>query len=358
MKKIVLLQLLVVALLVSCTYAGKDPDQAVMKAYELRMDGKVDAAKVMLDSILLAHPQNAMAHYEKARVLSYMMNASKEVKIGDVLESVNLAIDNDPGNVSYVYFKAVMSFLDAYISMQMSQGEIPEKVKAACEEFENVLKLKPDYYDARLYLVDIYGLLPPEMGGDSAKAAEYADLLEDANTYYGAKARSILSPEDMDYVKFWEELMAKNNQDPRYMMEAGKACLYAEEPDRAAEYFAQAMELDPAYNILLLDMMRYYLYSVMGSQDQKETALPLAKKYGEKYLASQPDPIVPLKAYTIGWISRFEKFLGNEEASQQMTEKAKALDPYFSRATGLPSMLDFIPPDEVCYCYMTFFGPF
>jgi tetratricopeptide (TPR) repeat protein len=358
MKKIVLLQMLIIGTLSCCTFAANDPDKEVIKAYELRMAGKVDESKDMLDSVIAKFPDNAMAHYEMARIKEHMMLGGGQVKLAEVQASINKAVENDPGNVIYAYYKSFVDFLDAYMAMQMGKDDVQEKVTRACEDFEKVLELKPDYHEARLTLVEIYGLLPPDMGGDPGKASEYAEYLVTADTYYGAKATAILASEDMDHVKHWEDVIGEDNDNPKLFMEAGKACLYAEDPEKAEEYFIEAIELDPSYNIQLLNLSRYHMYLVMQNQELMETELPLAKEYAEKYLETTSAPIVPLKAYTLGMLSRFERFLGNPEASEKRLQEAKELDPYFSKAAGLPSMLSFIPPDEVCYCYSSFFGPF
>jgi tetratricopeptide (TPR) repeat protein len=358
MKKIVLLQLLIIGILASCVFEYKNPKIAVRTPYKLRMMGRVDDAKAVLDTLLLEFHDKAIVHYEKARLESYMMVGGGDIKLEDVKKSIGLAMEYDPENVIYAYFNAHASFLDAYIAMQMGQGEVKELVSNACDKFEGVLELKPDYHEARLTLVEIYGLLPPDMGGDSEKASEYAEWLESNDEYFGAKARAILSSEETDLVKYWEDFIKKDEKDPRYLKEAGTACLYAGDPEKAEKYFTDAIQLDHKYNIQLLNLSRYHMYMVMQDQESAATELPLAKEYAEKYLETKPEPIVPLKAYTLGMLSRFERFLGNPEAAEKRMQEAQSLDPYFSRASGLPSMGNFIAPDEMDHHYSSYFGPF
>ncbi|HRZ21281.1 MAG TPA: HAMP domain-containing sensor histidine kinase, partial [Bacteroidales bacterium] len=40
------------------------------------------------------------------------------------------------------------------------------------------------------------------------------------------------------------------------------------------------------------------------------------------------------------------------------TEEAKAMDPYFSRAAGIPTLLLFDPPDQISHQYFSFFSWF
>lgn len=355
MKKLFFLQMVMPGIFISCMFSGNLP---VKQAYELRMTGKVDEAKVILKGILERDSTNAMAHYEMARLNDYMFTGGGNIKIDDILASAKKAVTYDPKNVSYAYFMAIASFGNAYMAMQMGQEDIKPYIDETAAAFDKVLALKPDYHEATLYLVEIYGLLPPDMGGDSSKAAAFAEKLSEANGYFGAKARSVLAPEGTDQVKFWQDLLVLNGNKPEYLMEAGKACLYAEDPENAEKYFDEAIKSDPANNVLILDLARYHLYSVMQNKELASTELPIAKQYIEEYLDTQPEPIVPLKAYSLGWLARIEMFQGNQSESEKRMDEAKALDPYFSRATGIPALLLFDPPDQISHHFFSFFRPF
>lgn len=358
MKKMICLQFVIIGVMTSCTFAGNNPDKEVLKAYELRMSGKVDQAKAALENILAKDSTNAMAHYEMARLKHYMLTGGGGVKIDDIVTSVNKAVTFDPENVTYAYYKAVATFLNAFMAMQTGQGDVKNSVAETCAQFEKVLSLKPDYYEAGLYLVEIYGMLPKDMGGDSAKAAAYAEKLEKMDGYFGAKAKAALSPENTDLVKFWKDLLAKDEKNPELLKEAGRACLYAEDLANAENYFDRAIKSDPSQNILMLDLARYHMYKVMENKDLAAAELPLAKSFIGKYLNSTPEPVVPLKAYANGLLMRCEMFLGNQAEAEKLMEEAKALDPYFSRASGVPTILLFDPPDEICHHFFSFFSPF
>lgn len=358
MKKIFIAILPVLGILFACTSVGSNPDKEVVKAYDLRMGGKVDDAKRLLENILQEDSSNAMAHFEMARLNHYMLVGGGRVKLDDVSRSIGLAVENDPDNVIYAYYNANVSFLEAYMEMQMGQGEVKEKVTEACEEFERALSLKPDYHEALLTLVEIYGLLPPKKGGDRSKALFYADKLAGMDSYFGAKAKSILASDDTDFMKYWEDLLEKDKDNPKLLTEAGIASLYAEDPGKAESYFEQSIKLDPTNNIMILNLARYHMYMVMQDQEQAAVELPLAKKYAARYLESKPEPIIPLRAYALGLLSLFDRFLENPEEAEKRMEEAKSLDPYYSKATGLPSMILFVPPDEICHEYSSFFRPF
>jgi tetratricopeptide (TPR) repeat protein len=358
MKKLVFLLLLSIGVLASRSFASNNPDKEVQKAFELRMNGKVDEAKALLNSILAKDSTNAMAWYEMARINHYMFVGGGGTNIDDIIASINKAVAYDPTNVTYAYYKAIASFLNAFMAMETGQGEVNNRVVQTCSQFEEVLKLKPDYYEATLYLVEIYGLLPKDMGGDSAQAAAYAWKLSTLDKYFGAKALAVLAPEGTDLVKYWNDLLVKNKENPEFLMEAGRACLYKDDLINAEKYFDKAIKFNPSKNILILDLARYHIMKVMQSQDLGKTELPIAKTYLEKYLKTLPDPIIPLKAYTLGLMTLVERFLGNQAESDKLMDQAILLDKYFSRASGVPTLLLFDSPDQISHHYFSFFSPY
>jgi hypothetical protein len=330
----------------------------VMNAYYLRMNGKVDQAKSLLEDILKKDSTNAMAYYELARLQSYMLIGRGKVTMEDILISMNKAVTNNPKNEIYAYYRAITCFLNAFISMQQGQEQVKPKIDETCKAFEKVLELDPGYYEAMLYLVDIKGMLPKDMGGDSAKAIEYTGKLEKLDNYFGAKARADLLPENSDMVKYWESLLMSNKKNPEYLMEIGRSYLYRDDPTNAELYFNEARKSDPSKNILILDLARYHIYKVMGNKELTTTELPLSKTYIEQYLKSIPEPIIPLKAYSMGLIALTDNFLGNQaEADKRMGEE-NLLDPYYSKSSGIPTLMLFEPPDKVCHNYFSFFRPF
>ena len=356
MKKMTFLLVLTIGMLSSNSFADNKLDKEVQKAFELRINGKVDEAKTILEGILSKDSTNAMAHYEMARLKLYMLIGGGGGSINDVIISANKAVNFDPKNVIYAYNKALTTFLNAYMGMDSGQGDVKGKIAETCTQFDKVLMLKPDYSEAMLYLVEIYGLLPKDMGGDSAKAVAYAGKLANIDKYYGAKAKVALAPESTDRVKFWEDLIAKNPKSPEYLKEAGKTCLMKDDFPNAERYFDQAIKANSSNNILILDLARYKMMKSMQNQDLAKTELPVAKTYLEKYLKTLPEPIVPLKAYALNAISICERILGNHAEADKLEKEAETLDKYFSKATAVPSGFD--PPNQICHGYGSFFSPF
>ncbi|NQV01171.1 MAG: hypothetical protein HQ542_00865, partial [Bacteroidia bacterium] len=298
----------------------------------------------------------AMAWYELSRVKWYMLTGGGNVSMDEILESIDKATLYDSGNVIYAYAKAMDLFLSAYMAMHKGGDNVTDAVGKTCQEFEHVLVLKPDYSEAMLYLVEIYGLLPQEMGGDSAKAVGYVELLEQTDDFYAAKAKLVLNPGDE--VAFWQDWLSTHDTTPEVLREIGIAYLYQEDIDQTKTYFKQAMLLDSTQNILLLDISRYYMFQVMQNRELADSLLPISAKFINKYLASEPTPVIPLQAYATGMLVKTEMFTGHKEEAEKLMEEAKALDPYFSRASGIPGASLFEPPDKISHHFTSFFRPF
>jgi tetratricopeptide (TPR) repeat protein len=337
---------------------GRNTDQPVQKAYELRMNGKVDDAKKLLDDLLAKDSTNAMAYYELARIQTYMFTAQAKVSLDDVIHSINKAVQIDPKNAIYAYFKATSYFLRAFMAMQGDQKNVKSRVAETCAEFERVLQLKPDYHEAMLYLVEIYGMLPRDMGGDSVKASIMVEKLTKMNSYFGAKARMAVAPENTDKVKFWNNMLLSDKNNSNILAELCKVYLFQHDIENAKKFSNLSIALDPSQNILLLAQARYHILTVMQNKDKAATELPLARKDLEIYLISKPEPIVPLKAYVLGLKAIIEMSDGNQPGADKLITEAKALDPYFSRALGIPLLILFDKPDQVSHHFVSFFSPF
>jgi tetratricopeptide (TPR) repeat protein len=358
MKNLIVLLLMVAPFIGSCSHPEKKDDQPVFKAFDLRMQGKADQAIVLLDSIIMADSVNAMAYYELSRAKHYMLLGGGSVSIEDILAAVEKATQYDSGNVIYAYAKAMDLFLNAYMAMHREPEKVKERVAASCAQFERALKLKPAYPQAMLYLVEIYGLLPADMGGDSLKAVTYAGQLNLLDPFFGAKATLDLAPEETDPVAFWKEYQTLHGETPDVLQELGIACFYKDDPETAAEYFTKAIEMDSSRQILLLDLARYYMMGVMQNKDLADSLLPISASYINRYLESNPAPPVPMKAYALGMLVKTKMFTGHKEEAEKLMEEAKSLDPYFSRAFGIPSRSLFDPPDVINNHYFSFFRPF
>lgn len=348
-----IISLLLFSSVIFAAYSKSD-DEAVMQAFQLRMNGKSDQAKELLINIIKEDPKNALAQYELARTLNYINMFPTE----DASKAMKTAKDLEPENVIYAYGYAKNCFLEAFMAMQQGNGDVKALIGKTCDEFNNVLKMDPGYNEALMYLVEIYGMLPAEMGGDKIKAEQYAQTLEKQDKFYGARARLLMMPEGTNMVEYWKNYIAKNGESLEALKALGAAALLNEDVETAKESFTKAMAKDKSQNIRVLDLARFHMMKVMQNRDAAAAELPKSITYIDQYLASTLEPILPLKAYALGMKINIERILGNNEEAEKAMKDANALDPHFSRAFGIPSMAQFEPPTKPDHQFVSFFSPF
>jgi tetratricopeptide (TPR) repeat protein len=350
----------VIAMLVigSVGLSNAEVNETVQQAYQLRIDGKLDEAKVMLEEYLANNPEDASAHYELARLNAYLITSH----VGDLMESfaaareeIDRAVEIEPENVIFNAFASQVTFLESYLALKKSQENAKEKIGQMAEGFESVITLDPDYGEVLLHLVEIYGGLPEEMGGNKEIAEGYAKILENKDLVLGAKARAIMMPEDADLVSFWKGILEKHPHDIDVMEEMGKVYLRQGDTDEGMKFLEAALAGAPEGNTILLDMARYYIMMLRMEQIGRDTAIPGAEDALERYLATEP--IAPLKAYAIGLQSKLKFWTKQKEAGDKLVEQAEAIDAYFSKASAIPGPGLFVPPDELPHHHTWLFQP-
>ena len=355
---LVMSSVVVIASFVLWSCKGPEVDKTVIEAYELRMNGKADEAKAMLEQVISDEPDNALAHYELARTKYHIaLSGLEELEIAleDMRQSIDKAIENDPDNVIYPFFAARVAFFPAYMAVQRNQPEAKEKVAKLCSIYESVLKLKPDYHEAMLHLVEIYGILPEDMGGDKAKAEEYAQKLEEMDEIFGAKARVILLPEETDIVDYWQKVLEKHERNAEVLKDLGRAYFIEDRAEEGTKCFEEAVQIDPDQNVLILDLARYYGMT-MRDETKREAAGAMAEKMYKKYLDSEPIP--PLKAFALRQLAILKRIMGDEEETKALWEEVDTIDPFVSKASGVPYPGLFIPPGEIYRGHRHLFYPF
>ena len=344
---------------------GQELDSAAQKAYDLRMQGKVDDAKAVLEQAILQNPNNAATHYEFARMQLHralgMGIGSREVlfdMISDAKNHIDKAVELNTKNIIYNFFSGYVGFLQAYFSL-MTGDQPKEKLLEAIGAFESALKLQPDYYLVMLYLIELYSQFPEEAGGDKSKAEQYVLQLEGIGDVVGAKATSILLSEEVDKVDYWQKVQKKYEGNADVLEELGKAYLDVDKVDSAVYCFNKAIEIDSEKTFLFLDLSIYYSFLGMSAGDNKEL-LKKCVMSGDsaivRYIESKP--IHPMLAYSFGVRGKFKFFSGDQEQGQTLIKEAETLDRYFSKATGAPREELFIPPGETSKNHRYLMRPF
>ena len=359
-KRVLLNTLLIVLIVVgfiACPITKAD--DAVMKAYNLRINGEVEKAKTLLGEFISKNPDNALANYELARTCLYMLTGDmKNLKqhLGDAETAINKALSYEPENIIYLYLSSRVTFTKSYLGLKTDSENAKDYIAKVCDALKTVLEVKPDYGEVILNLVEIYGGLPEEMGGDPSKANQYVSKLESIDPVMGAKGRAMLLPEGEDPAEFWKGILEKHPDNVVVLEELGKVYLRNDKPDEGIKYLEKTLKIDPSKNLILLDIARYYGYKLMNDKSKKDDLIPPAKEALNRYLATKP--IAPLKAYAKNSLARLFFIDGNKDQGNKLVKEAEALDKYYSRASAIPSADLFIKPGEEAHNHTYWFQPF
>jgi tetratricopeptide (TPR) repeat protein len=348
-----------ILLVISCL--GQKNDNKVFEAYELRIHGQADSANVLLFQLTKENPDNAMVWYELARTTMHLgMSNPRSIKesVGTALNYIIEALEKEPENALYLSYKGKIETLQFYMAMQMGDENSATYLTQIEETYNQVFLLEPSYYENKLTLVEFFGGLPLEMGGDRDKAEKYAKELEEADLIYGAKAKEILMPEDADYEKYWKEIVNQNPENADAIHALGRVYLFLGNVDEAKKSYQKAIDFDPSKNGLYLDLGRYYLMMAMQNPAMKDSVAPLAEEQFNKFLNAQPKPLNPLRAWTYGMLAMINRQMERDDVAEKYTLQAKELDPFFSPTFGNPGMANFYPPDEVVHEQVYYLTPF
>lgn len=353
----------VVAIIIVCSGVALSgdiqSDDAVAKAYQLRLDGKVDEAKTLLNDRIAANPADAAAYYELARVYYYMgpgdmKNIQSTIESGQ--KSIQKAVELDPSNPVYRYFAARVSFFKAYMAMQSDEEHAKEHVVTICRAYEAVLDSKPDYGEPMLNLVELYGGMPEELGRDTARAAQYESRLQVIDPVLAGKGHCIMMPDDFDRIAYWKDMAKQHPGDMRALEELGKTCLREGKTNQGVDYLKKVMNAEPSNSVLYLVIANHHIMNVWQDEQAKGKSIPLAMQAVNDFLATKP--IAPLKAYALGMLAKLNYAQEKKAEGDKCLEEAKAADAYFSKASAIPLADLFVPPGEISHNHRFLFQPF
>lgn len=345
---------------VSCSPASESG--AAEAAFELRMSGKLDEAWQLLEDALARNPDYAAGHYELARIMLHAALGHHPRKLDSLLiaaqQSIDRAVAQDSGSAIYPFFAGQVGFMRAYLAMNLGEAAAAERVAGSCEAFEAALRVKPDYREARLHLIELYGLVPAEMGGDRSRAEAHMSELAKTDEVYGMKAQSVLGEVS---VADWQTLREKHPRNTDVLEELGKAYLWEGDLIASAKCFEEAVAIDSSKVILFLDLGRYHLIhtmELMRSEEQGELQMHLAAAETAMRRYLETEHPAPMKAYALRMLSHVKHGAGDKEERDRLKEEAKALDPYHSRATGSPGLVLFAPPGTILQDHRYLMRPF
>lgn len=321
----------------------------VLKAYELRMDGHAEEAIKILSKIIESDSTHAMAHFEMARSLE---NDTKQ-------DHIAKALKYDPENLAYRFYEANLQMLEAYKAMKDNNVELINEYLIQCTNtLKGILAIKPDCKESLLFLIDIYGSLPEEMGGNKELAKIYLKTLKEVDNLYAAQGEIILklNNDDVDMVKHWKTYIETNGESNEALIKLGKAYLMTNDIAMAKECFNKVIENNPEQVILNLDVARAHLYTAMRGGDKQAEELNKFKENINLYLNAMVKKPKLIEAWCYGWLGMIENRQGNKKIAEKYIAKAEKLIPNYPRFTAIPTIDE--PPNSMNYHYRSYFSPF
>jgi len=329
--------------------------EPIVRAYEIRLNGRLDSAQKILGPQHDKDYRNPLVHYEMARIKRHRFIGGAQQTLGNMLYSSGHTWV-DPYNVILAFFHAgSLLFTAQNNNMAAEEDRIHHDYYDAIREFEWVLELKPDYHAARLHLVDIYSHLPDNQGGDREKAEAHAKELLKYDPVWAARAEAILLPEDTGLVDFWLRILEDFRNNPMALQELGRAYLQEGDARNARECFLKAMDREAGKCILLLDLARYHMKQLRADKNKAGEHSYLAEAYLREYLDT--GPVNPHRAWCFAKLAWLKDLAGDTSEGARLRDEARRLDIRYSREEAPPSLLFFISPVELFNEFESHFRP-
>ena len=299
------------------TFAHAQEDIAT-KAYRMRMDGKVDEAKLALEQELEMRPENTAAWLELARLEFQKGGTTRE--LDSAQKAIERAVNADPKNPLFHRWAAHIAVFNGILKSK-NRPELVAQFKKATKAAEQAVTIDPDDHEARLILVSLYDNNPSDLGGDQSRAKHHVEALEKRSPVDGAVARCGFSLENEPEKKLalWNDLAKNLAEDPRVHENLAREYAWSGNVEKATLHANKVLALDPTRGQILLDLARAFAL---------EKNFEPAKQFARRYLALDPPAPLSLRAWTHMALGRIHLMGGNKEASAESLKKAKELDPY------------------------------
>ncbi len=291
-----------------------DPAKEV---FELRMDGKSDQAKALMEKACKRTPKDARLWFEVARVRWHQWSRKRDMT--PAKHAIDKAVKLDPDNGRYLYYAGQIHFYHGFIKAQhlLTILSLPVEMGKAKKLLERTLTLDPNDHRARLFLLKLYECPAPL--GSKRKAAKHRAKLEMLDPILHAihvKDPQIDSQDHQAKLALWIPLLQSHPDRPEVRARLCK--LYAGMKDyaKAIEHFERARHLDSWQQRLLLDIAR----SCGKDQTQRE-------RYEDQYLAGTPTP--PKAMQSLVWGQRYWRWKRQDkpEEAEKALARVNELDP-------------------------------
>ncbi|MFG0251590.1 MAG: tetratricopeptide repeat protein [Phycisphaerales bacterium JB038] len=290
---------------------------AAEQAYDLRLAGASEEAKVVLEQALQADAGDALGWYELARTEFYLM------QFDEAAAAIERAIALEPAEARYHHFAGVTAGYNAVLQSKdpATHSRIFTEMAKSLQSFAAAVEIDPEFHEARVQLINMLVKTPAEQGGDLELAKEHAATLQELDPVFGAQAEQMLAADEPDAhkVKRWTEVAKAHPKRAQAHVGLAEACLATDNFELAESEIAAAVALDPQQGPAYFGLVR----SRVMNRDRAA-----AQAAAQQYLDTVPEIPTPLRAYATFLLAALERQAGNAEASETMLAKAKKLDPH------------------------------
>jgi len=313
---------------------GMDMDEpAAAQGFELRMAGKTDKAKTLLEMrTLLNGRKNARDLFELARTHFFL--GSFNLAYFAISDAVRIESDN-PRTLYWHGLIAYSNNVSRYLINHSLDRIVTDEAIASLEK---ALAIDTDYHEARLMLIDILVRLRPEDGGDPQKALALAEDLEKRDRGWGALARGYaLRPGTSwdDVMVLADGVLAEEPENMGALLTKALGLIKARKPDEAELVVSKVYELDENRRALFLELAG----GCVLPEHQE-----LGKRTIERFLGI-PNLSIPEKAIGYSRMAAAFQAAGDKDSYDTWMKKANRLDPDFWKpALELPADI-FLPPE-------------
>ena len=315
--------------LASATSAADDP---VVTAYQQRMAGHSDEARQHLQTLTAAQPALAAAWFELARTQFYLM------QLDEAQKSIDKALEIEANNPRFHHLAGTTSAYRAVLAAKKpeTRDQVGPGMQRWIRELEQAIALEPKNFAARVELVNAYRQAPAEFGGDTAKADALLTALDTESPVDGATARAAtLGDQTDEALALWKKTVAANANDAAAHAGLAQALLAAKEPEKATAEVQRAVELDGKRIRVYLDLAR-----TAGMRGEFADATAAVKSY----LAANPAPAAPLRAYGTFLLAAIEKRQQHHDQAEKLLQEARDIDAHVWTTLVPPPEILFDPP--------------
>jgi tetratricopeptide (TPR) repeat protein len=302
-------------------------EQTARQAFDLRMAGKFDEARRVLDQALTADrnrprlsvglPTEGILWFESAR-LHFC-----SCEFGLAQKAIDKATQTAPENARYHYWAGQIATFNAIWKTHNPIGFVglPLELCKARHALERAVALQPDFHEARLALINLYLNQP---GLDLRKAEEHIEAMMRLDPVFGARGRSLqLGRKAADQqAALWKTVVADHPNRADAYAGLGQALYLQGQYKQAVEQFSKALDKDPGNIEVRFAMGRCY-------QATKELA-PQAACYQQCLDMTPPAPL-PSRLRAMRYLATAEEKRGNTQRAEALRKEADATDPRFGK---------------------------